>query len=62
LRGQADAGPFVQQLVDTHGVAVAPGHFFDRPAHFRISLAGRTEVLEQGLARIGEALGVGPEA
>jgi aspartate/methionine/tyrosine aminotransferase len=58
LAGVADSQPFVQRLLDEHGVAVAPGHFFDAPAHFRLSLAGRTESLEQGLARLGEALGV----
>jgi hypothetical protein len=35
---------------------VAPGSFFDAPAHFRISLAGRTEALARGLAAIGRAL------
>jgi hypothetical protein len=56
LAGIPDAGPFVRRLLDDHGVAVAPGHFFDAPAHFRLSLAGRPEPLEQGLARLGEAL------
>lgn len=52
----ADAGPFVDRLLEQHGVAVAPGRFFEAPAHFRISLAGRTDVLDQGLSRIGTAL------
>jgi aspartate/methionine/tyrosine aminotransferase len=56
LAGTDDAEPFVQRLFSTHGVAVAPGRFFDSPAHFRISLAGRTETLEAGLERIGRAL------
>jgi len=47
----------VQRLFNQHGVAVAPGRFFDSPAHFRVSLAGRTETLEVGLQRIGQALG-----
>jgi len=38
LRGVADAGAFVQRLLDERGIAVAPGHFFEAPAHFRINL------------------------
>jgi aspartate/methionine/tyrosine aminotransferase len=56
IRGRADAEPFVQALLDTHGVAVAPGRFFDSPAHFRISLAGANEALVTGLAAISRAL------
>jgi aspartate/methionine/tyrosine aminotransferase len=56
LAGTDDAEPFVQHLVSRHGVAVAPGRFFDSPSHFRISVAGRTETLEAGLERIGKAL------
>jgi hypothetical protein len=51
-----DSQPFVRSLLDRHGVAVAPGHFFDAPAHFRISLAGRAEALEKGLELLGKAL------
>ena len=57
IRGLARAEPFIDRLLTEHGVAVAPGRFFDSPAHFRISLAGRTDVLEAGLAKIGDALG-----
>jgi aspartate/methionine/tyrosine aminotransferase len=56
LAGAHDAGTFVQRLLDRHGVAVAPGHFFDSPAHFRVSLAGRSDVLERGLACLADAL------
>jgi aspartate/methionine/tyrosine aminotransferase len=56
LRGSADAEPFVRALLDQHGVAVAPGHFFDAPAHLRISLAGSTDTLVSGLERIGRLL------
>lgn len=52
----ADAGPFVDRLLREDGVAVAPGRFFDAPNHFRVSLAGATKVLEEGLARLGRAL------
>ena len=56
LLGLADATSFVRRLLDDHGVAVAPGHFFDLPAHFRLSLAGRPETLERGLERLAAAL------
>jgi aspartate/methionine/tyrosine aminotransferase len=56
LRGVADAGPFVDRLLREEGVAVAPGRFFDAPSHFRVSLAGQTDVLRDGLARLGLAL------
>lgn len=56
LAGATSAAAFVEHLFSHHGVAVAPGRFFDAPAHLRISVAGRTELLEAGLARIGMAL------
>ena len=56
LEGVDDSGPFVERLHRDEGVAVAPGRFFDAPNHFRLSLAGRTEVLADGLARLGRAL------
>jgi hypothetical protein len=56
IRDIADAEPFIQSLLDQHGVAVAPGRFFDSPAHFRVSLAGQTEALTTGLAEISKAL------
>jgi aspartate/methionine/tyrosine aminotransferase len=56
LRDTADAESFVQTLLDVHGIAVAPGRFFESPAHFRISLAGRPEVLAKGLEGMAKAL------
>jgi aspartate/methionine/tyrosine aminotransferase len=56
LQGVEDSGPFVDRLVREEGVAVAPGRFFDAPDHFRLSLAGRTETLREGLGRLGRAL------
>ena len=57
IAGRMDAEPFVLHVLARHGVAIAPGRFFDAPAHFRVSLAGRTDALEAGLARLGQALG-----
>ena len=56
LKGISDTGPFVTRLFAEHGVAVVPGSFFGVPAHLRISLAGRTQTLVEGLARIGRLL------
>lgn len=56
IRDCADAEPFITALLDDHNVAVAPGRFFDSPAHFRISLAGRQDALEAGLEKIGATL------
>lgn len=56
LRGVEDTEPFVKRLATGFGVAVAPGRFFDAPDHFRISLAGATAPLAEGLTRITEAL------
>ena len=56
LRGEGDAGAFVHRLLTEQDVAVAPGHFFDAPAHFRLSLAGRPDALHSGLERIAKAL------
>jgi aspartate/methionine/tyrosine aminotransferase len=56
LAGVTDTGPFVQRLLDRHGVAVAPGRFFDAPAHFRLSLAGPADALARGLACLADAL------
>jgi aspartate/methionine/tyrosine aminotransferase len=55
LAGVSDAEAWVQRLLNQHGVAVAPGRFFESPAHFRISLAGRPEALETGLTALGTA-------
>lgn len=56
LRGAASADAFVERVARVHGVAVAPGRFFDAPDHFRISLAGATAPLADGLSRLADAL------
>lgn len=61
MAGIPDADPFVQRLLDGHGVAVAPGRYFESPAHFRVSLAGRPEALEAGLDRLSRALRAQPD-
>jgi aspartate/methionine/tyrosine aminotransferase len=59
IAGVSDVALFTQTLLG-HGVAVAPGWFFEAPAHFRISLAGRTETLQSGLELIGRHLRTQP--
>ena len=56
LAGVADTSAFVDAVAETHNVAVAAGRYFDAPGHFRISLAGRTYRLAEGLDRLSEAL------
>jgi aspartate/methionine/tyrosine aminotransferase len=56
FRGGRDAGPFIQRLFEEHGVAVAPGRFFDSPAHFRLSFGGAADKLGQGLASLASCL------
>lgn len=52
----SDAAPFADRLLRECGVAVVPGAFFDLPAHFRISFAGATDALQEGLQAIEEML------
>ena len=56
LAGVTDTSGFVDTVAEKHGVAVAAGHYFDAPEHFRISLAGRTDRLAEGLDRLSQAL------
>ena len=56
LGGVEDAEPFVEMARTEHGVGVVPGRFFGAPAHFRIAMSGRRDVLEAGLEALGAAL------
>ena len=56
IQGVDDATGFVELLRDRYDTGVVPGYFFEAPAHFRIALGGRREVLEAGLERLGTAL------
>lgn len=51
-----DAAAFAERLLARYSVAVAPGSFFDSPAHFRLSFGGSTESLLRGLASIVRCL------
>jgi len=54
LSGNADA--FCRLLREKYETAVVPGRFFEMPQHFRIGIGGKTELLQEGLKRIGMAL------
>lgn len=52
--GSADG--LCQLLRDKYETSVAPGRFFEMPAHFRLGLGGDSETLVEGLERLGYAL------
>lgn len=56
IKGLDDASDFVRILREEFDTGVVPGAFFEAPAHFRIALGGRGEILEEGLHRLGKAL------
>jgi hypothetical protein len=60
VEGVTDTSAFAARLHSDWGVAVVPGRFFDAPAHVRINLGCRPDVLAGGLARIGQALSAWP--
>jgi aspartate/methionine/tyrosine aminotransferase len=43
-------------LREKYETSVVPGVFFEMPAHFRIGIAGNTDLLSEGLTRLGLAL------
>jgi aspartate/methionine/tyrosine aminotransferase len=47
----------VEKLLREHDTLVAPGHFFGVKDHFRIGFGMDAAVLEEGLRRLGSALG-----
>lgn len=51
-----DSGPLCQLLREKYETSVVPGAFFELPAHFRLGIAVATQVLEEGLERLAEAL------
>jgi len=51
-----DADRLCRLLREKYETSVVPGAFFELPAHFRVGIAVETQVLEEGLERLGEAL------
>lgn len=56
VEGVDDTRALADQLLSEHDVAVVPGHFFGEPRNIRISLAGRPDVLREGLVRLAAFL------
>jgi aspartate/methionine/tyrosine aminotransferase len=53
-RGTSDE--LCRVLREKYETSVVPGRFFEMPAHFRVGIAGDTDVLEAGLGRLDKAL------
>ena len=53
-RGTSDE--LCRVLREKYETSVVPGRFFEMPAHFRVGIAGDTDVLKAGLERLGKAL------
>lgn len=51
-----NADELCRLLREKYETSVVPGRFFELPAHFRVGIAVSSDVLEQGLARLGLAL------
>ena len=51
-----DADELCRLLREKYETSVVPGRFFELPAHFRVGIAVSSDVLDQGLDRLGEAL------
>ncbi|MDP2956447.1 MAG: aminotransferase class I/II-fold pyridoxal phosphate-dependent enzyme [Longimicrobiales bacterium] len=56
LLGTDDAEPFVDFARAKFGVGVVAGRHFGVPAHFRVAVADRRRVVEEGLEALGKAL------
>ena len=46
----------IELLRVKYETSVVPGRFFEMPNHFRLGFSGRTEILREGLERLGAAL------
>lgn len=51
-----DADQLCRLLREQYETSVVPGRFFELPGHFRVGIAVSSDVLEEGLARLGQAL------
>lgn len=56
LRGVDDTTAFAERLLSERQTAVVPGRFFEAPAHFRIGLGTRTDIVRGGLEQLAAAL------
>jgi aspartate/methionine/tyrosine aminotransferase len=51
-----DTDPLAEHLREHYDTAVVPGRWFEMPDHFRVGLGVPTDLLEEGLVRLGAAL------
>ena len=56
LRSGETSTRLCRLLREKYETTVVPGRFFERQQHFRVGIAGDTDVLEGGLERLGRAL------
>jgi aspartate/methionine/tyrosine aminotransferase len=56
LRTGGTSEKLCQVLREKYETTVVPGSFFEMPEHFRVGIAGPTDVLQAGLERLGRAL------
>ncbi|HKR13189.1 MAG TPA: aminotransferase class I/II-fold pyridoxal phosphate-dependent enzyme [Pyrinomonadaceae bacterium] len=56
LRSGETADRLCRVLREKYETTVVPGSFFERPTHFRVGIAGPTDIVEHGLERLGQAL------
>jgi len=54
-RGQ-DTGRLDALLRSRYDTSIVPGRWFEMPERFRVGLGGTTQIVEEGLARLGSAL------
>ena len=52
-----DVNVFLERLRSKFDTSAVPGRFFEMPDHFRIGMGADTQMFEEGLNRIGRALG-----
>jgi aspartate/methionine/tyrosine aminotransferase len=53
---QGNSVQLCRLLREKYETSVVPGSYFEMPAHFRVGLGGSSEVLHEGLDRLGKAL------
>jgi aspartate/methionine/tyrosine aminotransferase len=56
LLGTEDAEPFVRFLEREFDTSVAPGRFFEAPAHFRVAIGGARKQVARALDAVDQAL------
>lgn len=53
---RGDVNALAERLLEKYDTQIVPGSYFELPQHFRIGLGMATEMLKEGLKRLGTAL------